>query len=73
MMDIVRKVSNLTHSEYEIVKAVYEGKKYKQIARDRFVEEVTIRGHVNKILKKFKKPNMREVIKELREFKFFEF
>jgi DNA-binding NarL/FixJ family response regulator len=72
MMSVIKIVSNLTVSEYEIVKAVYEGKKYRQIAQERFVEEVTIRGHVNKILKKFKKRRMKDVVRLLREFQFFE-
>ena len=50
-MEIVRTVSLLISSGKEIVKAVYKGQKYKDLAKDWFVEEVTIRGHVTKILK----------------------
>lgn len=42
------------------------------IASQRFVQESTIRSHVNHILKKFNKRRMREVIQLLRENRFFD-
>ncbi|WP_246358653.1 response regulator transcription factor [Paenibacillus phytorum] len=65
-------VSKLTNSEFEIVRAIYNGLTYKNIAKERSVEEVTIRTQVNKILKKFNQGNMKEVVASLRELKIFE-
>jgi DNA-binding NarL/FixJ family response regulator len=65
-------ISKLTNSEFEILKAVYNGNSYKQITNQRCVEEVTIRTQVNKILKKFQMRSMKDVIRLLKGMKFFE-
>lgn len=65
-------ISLLTNAEYDILKAIYQGQTYKQIAKQRFVEEVTIRTQVNKILKKFDKRSMKEVIRILKELNIIE-
>ncbi len=65
-------MSKLTNTEFIILKAIYGGKTYQQIAKERFVEEVTIRTQVNKILKKFEKQSMKEVIKALKELRIFD-
>lgn len=65
-------MSKLTRAEFEILRAVYDGKTYRQIARSRCVEEVTIRTQVNKILKKFSFSSMRSLVKSLREQQIFE-
>ncbi|NOU86372.1 response regulator [Paenibacillus sp. LMG 31460] len=62
-------VSKLTDTEFGILTAVYKGFTYKEIAKERHVEEVTIRTQVNKILKKFEKGSMKEVVSILRELK----
>jgi len=51
---------------------VYEGYSYHTIAEMRFVEETTIRSQVNRILKKFNKKRMKDVIETLRELHIFE-
>lgn len=72
MIYIMNIISKLTSTEFEILKASYRGKSYKEIARERFVEEVTIRTQVNKILKKFNREKMKQVINELKELSIFD-
>ncbi|MBE7721920.1 response regulator transcription factor [Lacrimispora indolis] len=59
-------------TEYEILKMIYGGLTYRNIAELRFVQETTIRSQVNHILKKFGKKRMKDVIRQLRELKIFE-
>lgn len=72
MLYMLNLVSKLTTSELQIIKGVYDGKTYRQIAKERFVEEVTIKGQVNKILKKFEMKRMKEIVKMLKSLQFFE-
>lgn len=58
-------ISRLSKSEIDILKLLCEGKKYKEIAETRFVEESTIRVMVNKISKKLSGDNIREIIKQM--------
>ena len=67
LIDTLNIFSRLTTSEFDIILACSQGLKYRQIAKERFVEEVTIRTHVNNILKKFHKRRMKEVIKLMEE------
>ncbi|MGI6018132.1 MAG: response regulator [Marvinbryantia sp.] len=59
-------------TEYEILKMVYAGYNYREIAELRYVQETTIRSQINHILKKFNKNKMKDVIKLLRELKIFD-
>lgn len=65
MLYMTNLISKLTNTEIEILKLVYNGYKYKQIAAMRSIEEATVRTHVNHILTKLKLRNMEEVIKTL--------
>jgi DNA-binding NarL/FixJ family response regulator len=67
LIETLNIFSKLTTSEFDIIQACSQGLKYKQIAKERFVEEVTIRTHVNNILKKFHKKRMKEVIQMMEE------
>jgi len=69
---VVNLISRLTTSEYEVLKAVYNGEKYKQIAKNRCVEESTVRSLVNKILKKLESTSMRELVCNLKMFNIIE-
>lgn len=71
LVDTLNVISKLTNSEFEILKALYNGSSYKQIAEQRFVEEVTVRTQVNKILKKFDARRMKELMRKLNEMNFF--
>lgn len=68
-LNVITKLSN---AEYEILKAVYNGYSYKEIAKQRFVEEVTIRTQVTRILKNFKAKSMKDVIPILKQLKIFD-
>jgi DNA-binding NarL/FixJ family response regulator len=71
MKEILR-VMMITNNEFEIIKLVYNGHTYRDMADRRFVEETTIRSEVSLILKKFKRNRMKDLIKELKEINFFE-
>ena len=71
MIDTLNMVSNLTTAEYEILLLFRKKYSYRRIARERFVEEVTIRSQVSKILRKFGKRRIKEVIALLEEFDIF--
>lgn len=71
-MSLLHSVALLTAAEYKILRMVYDGLSYSEIAEQRFVEEVTIRTQINRILKKFGKRNMRDLVKELKDIQFFD-
>ena len=71
-MSLLHSVALLTAAEYKILRMVYDGLSYSEIAELRFVEEVTIRTQINKILKKFGKKNMKDLVRELRDIQFFD-
>ena len=72
-LSLLNSVALLTASEYKILQLVYEGYSYTEIAQQRFVEDVTIRTQISKILKKFNKKNIHELIEELKQIQFFDF
>ncbi len=72
MLYLVNIVRNLSTSEFEVLKAVYDGKSYKDIAKERVVEEGTIRVQVSRILRKFNVGSMRALVKSLRDLQIFE-
>ena len=72
-LSLLNCVALLTASEYKVLQLVYEGYSYTEIAQQRFVEDVTIRTQISKILKKFNKKNIHELIEELKQLQFFEF
>lgn len=63
-LDIVLK---LTNSELEIIKAVYHGGSYTEIAQSRHVEKGTVKTQINRILKKFRMKRMSDVLLLLEE------
>jgi DNA-binding NarL/FixJ family response regulator len=72
MKEILRVMMMITNTEFEIIKLVYDGYTYKDMAAQRLVEETTIRSEVSLILKKFKRSRMKDLIRELKEINFFE-
>jgi len=72
-LSLLNCVALLTASEYKVLQLVYEGYSYTEIAQQRFVEDVTIRTQISKILKKFNKKNIHDLIEELKQLQFFEF
>lgn len=69
LVNILIKLSN---NEYEILKAIYNGETYSDIAKSRFIEEITVRSTVSRILKKFNMKTMKDVIVALKETQVFE-
>jgi DNA-binding NarL/FixJ family response regulator len=72
MKEILKVMMKITNTEFEIIKLVYDGYSYKNIAEQRFVEETTIRSEIYWILKKFNQKKMKDVISLLKEMRFFE-
>ena len=72
MIYTLNTISKLTASEFDIIKAIYHGSTYREIATQRFVETVTVRTQVNKILKKFNMGSMKEIIDTLKKLKIFD-
>ncbi len=64
---LITLLSKLSPAEYEVLCAVYDGAKYKEIAAQRFVEECTIKTHAQRIIKKTGVSGMKELIKMLKE------
>ena len=70
MFEIMTKLSP---SEYDILKTLYNGESYKQIASSRFITDSTLRNHISRILKKFKSPSMKALLPALQELHVFEY
>jgi DNA-binding NarL/FixJ family response regulator len=72
MKDVLKVMMKISNTEYEIIRLVFDGNSYRQIAEERFVEETTIRSEIYRILRKFNKKKMKDVISLLNEINFFE-
>lgn len=62
-------LSKLSRTELEILKAVADGYKYREIAEKRFVEEVTVRSIASKICSKFGIKPLKEVVRTFEQLK----
>lgn len=69
VFDVITKLSN---SEFEILKALCEGKNYRQISKSKFIEESTVRSHIHRILKKFDTNNIKDLVNNLIELRVFD-
>lgn len=72
LMYTIRVVSTLTASELAILRDIVAGKSRNQIARERFVEVVTIKKHVNGIHKKFNTRNTAAIVRKVKDLGIFE-
>jgi len=70
--EVLKVMMRITNTEFEIIKLIYDGYTYRQIAEQRLVEETTIRSEICRILRKFERSRMTEVIDQLRSISFFE-
>lgn len=68
----VNILTKLSNSEFEVLKSVYFGMSYTQIAHERYVEVATIKKQVSNILKKFDQNSMKAVVKILKQLEFFD-
>lgn len=66
------KLISLSPNEFQVLKALYNGDSYSKIAKERVVEDTTVRSMGSRILKKFGESNMRELINNLKELQIFE-
>lgn len=73
MLYILNQIGKLSKSELSVLRGVYYGKKYRDIARDRYVEEGTIRAQASGILKKMNTTSMRSLVKDMKDLGVFEF
>lgn len=55
----------LTPTEIDLLKLMYEGMHYKDVARVRFIEVSTMKAHITHILRKFHLENMAQVMQVL--------
>ncbi|HBF37002.1 MAG TPA: DNA-binding response regulator [Firmicutes bacterium] len=69
IIQVMNLVGQLTTSEREILRLLLQGLKISAIAKQRSVEETTIKSQINIILKKFNKKRTKEIIKLINELK----
>lgn len=72
MLFALNLVSKLSTSEFEILKDLHNGLTYKEVAKKRFVEEITIRVQVTSILKKLEFKRMKTLLEFLNNTNVFE-
>ena len=73
MLYTLNQLTKLSKSEVSVLRGIYYGKKYKEIAKDRFVEEGTIRAQVSAIVRKMEAANIDSLIKDMKALNVFEF
>lgn len=69
---VLNKMISLSPNEVELLKDLYNGESYTEIARKRFVENTTVRSMASRILRKFDCSNMHDLIQNLRDMKVFD-
>lgn len=69
----INQITKLSRSELNVLRNVYYGKTYREIATSRFVEEGTIRAQASGIMKKFSAKSMKNLVKSLKDMELFEF
>lgn len=67
MLLVINKLSRLTASEADVLRAVLEGKSKAQIARERCVEYGTVKVQISSILRKFNCVRMAQVTETIKE------
>ncbi|MDD6736324.1 MAG: response regulator transcription factor [Clostridiales bacterium] len=73
LLFLYNKLSQLTTGEFELLRELYYGSSYKKISEEKFIEIESVRRMASRILKRVDVKNMKELIAQLRELKFFEF
>jgi DNA-binding NarL/FixJ family response regulator len=72
LKEVLKVMMKISNTEYEIIQMVFNGYPYREIAEQRLVEETTIRSEIYRIIKKFNKRKMKDVISLLKEINFFD-
>lgn len=70
---MMNTISKLSPAEFEILKASCMGKSYKEIAKEKVVEECTVRTLASRVLKKFNVLKMKELVDSLNRLGFDRF
>ena len=73
LLYFLNQITKLSRSELSVLRGVYYGKSYREIAAERFVEEGTIRAQASGIMKKFNTRSMKSLVKSLKKMELFEF
>lgn len=69
---LINILIRLSPSEFEVLKNIYDGMSYTEIAKERYVSVSTIKNQVLRVLKKFKVHSMKDLVNELRELRIFD-
>lgn len=72
LIQCIKVVSVCSKTELELLRQLCAGMKYKDIAKQRFVEEVTIRSMVTRISNKLSDMSIKKIVSLLNECNFFE-
>lgn len=64
-------VQLLTDTERDILAALHEGKSSKDICKERFIEQVTLKTHIRNIVKKMKSKSIEDVLEKVEQSGFF--
>jgi DNA-binding NarL/FixJ family response regulator len=70
MKEVLKVMMTISNTEFEIIRMAFDGYSYRDMADQRFVEETTIRSEIYRILKKFEKNRMKDVVSLLKEIHF---
>lgn len=73
LMYMISNITKLSSMELEVLRDIYAGMTYKEIAQKRFVEEGTIKSATSRILKKFNEKKMKDLIEKLKELYLFDY
>lgn len=68
----INKMMSLSSRELEVLRAICDGYTYEEIAEKIFIEDVTVRTTVSRILKKMKYSRMSTLVEHLNEMKIFQ-
>lgn len=69
---LLNKIVSLSPTEFDVLREIYNGKTYTEIAAKRFVETTTVRSMCSRILKKFGCDSMNTLINELQKMHIFD-
>ena len=69
LLYLINILVKLSPSEFDILKDIYDGNKYTEIAKKRYVSVSTVKNHALRILKKTGFHSIKELIEELRSLK----
>jgi DNA-binding NarL/FixJ family response regulator len=72
LLYIIKLISDLTATELEVLRLLYEGKSRREIASQRFVELGTVKIQIHSILQKTHKNSSKELVKVLKKYQIFE-